>query len=157
MFAMFSKYKTLLEWAGLLVVVLGIFYGVHKILAHEQQVGYDKAVAEYRIKQLAAEQSARAKEAELHKQLEEARNAAILRNQEIKKLSDIIAANSLRLRDTISDIRNKLPKATPEAINRTADTALSILGECQKEYGEMAENADRHASDVRMLEEAWPK
>lgn len=150
-------YSLYAKIAGFVALAVGILYGTHVFLNHERKLGYDKAVAEYTAKQVLAEQAARAKEAQLSTKLEEAQNAATLREQHIKTIATKLAATSNSLRDAISASRRSLPTATVDAARNTADAALSIFGECQAKYGEMAENADRHASDVKTLEDAWPK
>jgi hypothetical protein len=157
MLALLAPYKLILEIVAAVSLLAAIGFGVHKFLNHEQSIGYNKAVAEYTAKQLVAEQSARAKEAQLNKQLEEAQNAATKRDQQIKILSDSVAATSSSLRNTTSNIRNSLPSATIDAIRKTADAALSVFGDCQAKYGQLAKDADGHANDVKTLEESWPK
>lgn len=157
MFTFLAPYKWLIEFLAIGTILACVVFGAHRFLEHEQQIGYDKAVAEYTKKELIAEQMARLKEIEMNRQLNEARNEATLREQKITDLSHNLAATSSSLLNTINTLRNKLSSAPDETLRKQADTALNLLGECQKEYGQMAENADRHASDVKTLEDAWPK
>lgn len=144
--------------AAVVALLLGasVFY-VHRVKVNADKAGYSRAVVEYQAKALAAEQAARAKELELNKKLTEALNEANDRNNKINELSDSFRVSSNSLRDTIAALRNRLSTDTLEAARNKADSALDILGECQKEYGEVAEAADRHASDVKTFEDAWPK
>ncbi len=156
MLSFLTPYKLYIELAIIITIIGGIAFGAHKLLAHERKVGYDKAVAEYTEKALIANQAARARELALNTQVQEARNAATLRENKILELSNKLSSTSNSLLDTINSLRRKLSQSSAEAARRQADTALTLLGECQERYGEMAENADRHASDVKMFQEAWP-
>lgn len=64
---------------------------------------------------------------------------------------------SRSLRHTIAARRDELPGNTADACRQTAATALTLLGDCAEQYQRMAETADGHISDVRMMQEAWPK
>ena len=156
MFSFLTSYKMYIEIVVVLSIIAIISYGAHKILEHERKLGYDTAVAEYTKKELISIQAARDKESELNHRLQEANNVATLREQKIAVLSDKLSDTSRGLLNTINTLRNKLSQSSVAASRQQADTALALLGECQRDYSEMAENADRHASDVTRLEEAWP-
>src|SRR6185295_2015524 len=157
MLALLGTYRAYIITGIVLLSIAAITYGVHVTLANERKIGYDKAVAEYTEKAAVVEKEARARELELSKQIQEARNAATIREQKISDLSTQLSTTSNRLLNTINALRSKLSASSAEAARKQADTALSLLGECQARYGEVAESADRHASDVKLLEEAWPK
>lgn len=157
MLSFLAPYKLYIEIAAVLAIVAGISYGVHNLLAHERKLGYNIAVAEYTEKALAAAKEARAREIVLNTQVQEARNVAILREQQIVDLSARLSVTSNSLLDTINALRHKLSTDPADTARKRADTALTLLGECQKRYGEVAESADRHASDVKLLQDAWPR
>lgn len=157
MFAFLSPYKLLIEAIAVAALIAGIAYGIHRFLAAEQNIGYQRAVAEYTAKQLLAEQAARAKEALYAKQLEDAQNAATQRDQINTNLAAASAATSASLRDTISTIRNGLPAATADAARKTASAFAAVFGDCQGNLVRMAKAADGHLSDNQTLRESWPK
>jgi len=73
-----------------------------------------------------------------------------------------IAANRARaesdsLRDDIAALEAAMPERTEAAVREYAVTAGRLLNDCTKEYQSMAETAQRHASDVQTLIEAWPQ
>lgn len=146
-----SKFILILVGAGILVVS-ALYYADHL-----EQKGYDKAVLEYQGILLEAETKARISEQIMTKNLEEARNEATTKSLEIDKLNRDLSNTSRSLRDTITASKNRINTDSTEALRITADTALTVFGECQARYGEMAETADRHALDVEMLLKAWPK
>jgi hypothetical protein len=152
-----SPYKLLIEVVLIGALILGIGIGIHLFLQHEQDIGYQKAVAEYTTKELNAQIAARAKEAFYQEQLQEANQHAQNREELIKTLSDAntIVANSLR--DTLANIRNGVSTASIDALRQSTTTLTTILADCQGKYSAMAETADRHANDAKTLMEAWPK
>ena len=126
-------------------------------LDYEQNIGYQKAVAEYNGKLLAAKEAADKREQELTTQVQEAQANGLKREETIKALAAAVGKSSDSLRNTANAIRLGLPHATVEAARTAADAFATVFSECQGRYGELAAKADGHASDVRTLEEAWPQ
>lgn len=161
MFSLLAKYIAPYKWligiGAILLIIGSLSFGINKTLKSREQRGYDKAVSEYTKKGMEAERAARAKEASLNAQIEDARNAAVFRDRKITELSRTLVTTSNGLRDTISSLRRQLSADSIVTLRNKANTSLHLLGECQERYGELAEAADRHASDVVMLEESWPK
>lgn len=136
-------------------VALGFAWNWH--VKHEQNIGYQKAVAEYNVKLLAAKEAADQREQELSAQVQEAQDNGLKREETIKALADAVGKSSDSLRNTANAIRLGLPLATVEAARTAADAFATVFTDCQGRYGELAAKADGHANDVRTLEEAWPK
>jgi N-methylhydantoinase A/oxoprolinase/acetone carboxylase beta subunit len=157
MFAFLSPYKLLIEVIAIGAIILGIAFGIHKFLSYEQQIGYDKAVAEYTAKENEALKAAAEKTAALQKQLDEANQHAQAREQTIKSLAAAAVTASGGLHDTINAISRSVPSASIDALRIAVSTFGTVLNDCQNTYRAMAEIADRHASDARTLTEAWPK
>ena len=126
-------------------------------LDYEQNIGYDKAVAEYNVKLLAAKEAADKREQELSAQVQEAQANGLKREETIKALAAAVGKSSDSLRNTANAIRLGLPHATVEAARTAADAFATVFTDCQRRYADVAEKADGHASDVRTLEEAWPQ
>ena len=126
-------------------------------ISYEQGIGYDKAVAEYNVKMLAAKEAADKREQELSAQVQEAQANGLKREETIKALAAAVAKSSDSLRNTANTIRLGLPLATVTAARTAADAFAAVFTDCQRRYVEVAERADGHASDVRTLEEAWPQ
>ena len=126
-------------------------------LDYEQNIGYQKAVAEYNVKLLAAKEVADKREQELSAQVQEAQANGLKREETIKALAAAVGKSSDSLRNTANAIRLGLPHATVEAARTAADAFATVFTDCQGRYGELAAKADGHASDVRTLEEAWPQ
>ena len=60
------------------------------------------------------------------------------------------------LRNTIAAASLRLPSATPNACTEYATAASGLLNQCAAAHQELAAVADGHASDVRLMMEAWP-
>ena len=124
---------------------------------HEQNIGYDKAVAEYNVKLLAAKEASDKREQELTTQVQEAQANGLKREETIKALAAAVGKSSDSLRNTANALRLGLPHATVEAARTAADAFATVFTDCQRRYADVAAKADGHASDVRTLEEAWPQ
>ena len=155
--AFLSPYKLLIEILVIGSIAAGAIWGVHSFLLHEQQIGYDRAQAEYTAKSLLAEQAARATETALRKQLEDAQNAATQREQVIRSTAAAATAASVSLRDTIATIRNGVPLATIDALRNATIALGNVFAECQDRRREVAESAERLNSDKQTLIQAWPR
>jgi hypothetical protein len=157
MLSFLSPYKLMIEIAFFGALMAGVSYGAHLFLAHEQGIGYAKAVAEYTVKENLAREAAAEKTAAMQKQLDEATKNAQAREQTIKTLATATTRASGGLHDTIAAISRSVPSATIDALRLSTTTLARVLNDCQNTYRGMAEIADRHASDTRTLTEAWPK
>ena len=138
-------------------VIAAAIFAWNWFIDYEQAIGYDKAVAEYNVKLLAAKEAADKREQELSAQVQEAQANGLKREETIKALAAAVGKSSDSLRNTANAIRLGLPHATVEAARTAADAFATVFTDCQRRYADVAEKADGHASDVRTLEEAWPK
>jgi hypothetical protein len=67
------------------------------------------------------------------------------------------SAGAVSLRDEIAALRRDLPGLADDAVRERADSLGASLADCSREYTGVAVAADRHASDVKTLIDAWPK
>ena len=147
----------LIKAVASVVLVAALLFAWNWHIDHERNIGYQKAVAEYNVKLLAAKEAADQREQELSAQVQEAQANGLKREETIKALAAAVGKSSDSLRNTANAIRLGLPNATVEAARTAADAFATVFSECQGRYGALAEKADGHANDVRTLEEAWPK
>ena len=138
-------------------VAVALGFAWNGFIKHEQNIGYDKAVAEYNVKLLAAKEAADKREQELSAQVQEAQANGLKREETIRTLAAAVGKSSDSLRNTANAIRLGLPHATVEAARTAADAFATVFTDCQGRYADVAAKADGHASDVRTLEEAWPQ
>ena len=138
-------------------VIAAAIFAWNWFIDYERSIGYDKAVAEYNVKLLAAKEAADRREQELTTQVQEAQANGLKREETIKALAAAVGKSSDSLRNTANAIRLGLPHATVEAARTAADAFATVFTDCQRRYADVAAKADGHASDVRTLEEAWPQ
>ena len=138
-------------------VAVALGFAWNGFIKHEQNIGYQKAVAEYNVKLIEAKERADKRERELTAQVKEAQANGLKREETIKALAAAVGKSSDSLRNTANAIRLGLPHATVEAARTAADAFAAVFTDCQRRYADVAEKADGHASDVRTLEEAWPQ
>ena len=148
---------TIIKALLIAAVAVALGFAWNGFIKHEQNIGYQKAVAEYNVKLLAAKEAADKREQELSAQVQEAQANGLKREETIRTLAAAVGKSSDSLRNTTNAIRLGLPHATVEAARTAADAFATVFSECQGRYGELAAKADGHASDVRTLEEAWPQ
>ncbi len=148
---------TIIKALLIAAVAVALGFAWNGFIKHEQNIGYDKAVAEYNVKLLAAKEAADKREQELSAQVQEAQANGLKREETIRTLAAAVGKSSDSLRNTANAIRLGLPNATVEAARTAADAFATVFTDCQRRYADVAEKADGHANDVRTLEEAWPK
>jgi hypothetical protein len=61
------------------------------------------------------------------------------------------------LRRELAQSRAKLSIASSESLRKRVAALEDVFEQCSERYTELAEKADRHASDALTLEQAWPK
>lgn len=147
----------LIKILGGVALLVALVFAWNWHVDHEREIGYQKAVDEYNVKLLEAKEAADQRERELAVQIQEAQANGLKREETIRVLAASVGKSSDSLRDTANAIRIGLPSATVEAARTAADAFAAVFTDCQGRYGELAAKADGHASDVRTLEEAWPK
>lgn|GEM_PF-2715818 len=152
-----SPYKTMIEIAVFVAALAFVTVEIHKFMDHQQDIGYQRAVAEYQAKKIAADEANAKVEAALKKQLENAQNAAATRETAIQTIAATNVALSNSLRDTLSAIRAGVPTATVDALRKTTIALGDVLTECQDRRRSVAEEAERLNSEKRTLMDAWPR
>lgn len=94
-------------------------------------------------------------------QMMENQNAALeeyaKENAKLRRVSDNARAAVERLRGELSSRARLDLENAPAAARDFAATAAELLGNCAAEYRSMAQAADEHAADARLMREAWPK
>lgn len=157
MIALLARYKLLIEIVLIGALAAGAAYGVHEFLEHERQVGRDEVQSRWDKQQALDKEAARVKEAEFETRLNEAIQNGVVREQTIRTLAAASGNANLGLRDTLAAIRDGVPGATVEALGKSVTALSSVLAKCTGRYIDVAERADRHASDAKTLSDAWPK
>ena len=92
-------------------------------------------------------------------QMQEEKDAALKKAVEIVRRNVIDAAATRderdRLRDDLVASRSAFAEATDASLIKYAGTLSVVFEQCTKEYSDLAEKADGHATDAQSLFTAW--
>lgn len=141
--------------AGALLMA-ALSFGVHHFLEHERDIGRAEVRALWDAQIAKDKEAARIETDRLATQSAEAAKNGANREQTIRTLAAAAGNANIGLRDTLANVRSNVPGATIEALGKSVATLSTVFADCAGKYQEMAVIADRHASDTRTLEEAWP-
>ena len=149
-------YLGLVKIGAAVVALIAAVWWWNGFIDRQQEIGYDKAAAEYQVKldeqKKAALEEGRRWDAKLKGAIDE-------RTEVEKRLAaarDAAADADDRLRRTTTDFRQRLSAASVEACRSAAETAAGLLGDCSARYRAVAAAAAGHAADVQQCEIAWP-
>ena len=115
-----------------------------------------KLKAQYAAAQLADEREARNTVSRRSRNVQEAQNAAAKSAQSARAAASAARAESRSLRDDISAAHDAASQSLA-ACNQHSAAVGRLFDQCAGDYQGMAETAQGHAVDVRMLLDAWPK
>ncbi len=146
-----------LKALAVLAATAALLWGIHTLDQSRQQIGYDRRVAEDNAALIQAQAAALDAERQLTRKLEDARNAATQRDQTIAHTAAAAGLAVDGLRHELDAYRRSLPADPGSPGDPRADAIAELFGDCASHYRDLAEKADRHASDARTLSEGWPK
>lgn len=104
----------------------------------------------------AAVRDALAKTITLQRKKDEALNEATKRAQRNAAAAAAARADADGLRDALDAARNQLPGASCASVRQHAAAVDQLFGQCAGALEGLARQADGHAADALMLEQAWP-
>lgn len=147
-------------WAKALIaaaLLAAAVFAWNAFLSHQQEIGYQKAVAEYAVKLAEAKDAALERERFLRTTVTEAQNERIKSETTLQVQLAAARSVSVSLRDDLADYRRSLATASVDAARAYADAGLRLLGACQERYIGVAAAAKGHLADSLMYQQAWPK
>ena len=135
----------------------GIAWNIQGIRLDSLDVAFNRYQAEVEMNAATAKRAALDKEKFWLGEIENARINAQSREARLKR--DVANAQSavVGLRNDLGALRARLATSTEASCLATADSLGVLLGQCAEAYRDVSEIADRHASDVQTLIEAWPR
>ena len=151
-----SAYLRVAEALVALALVLGLCWGAHEFLQHEQAIGYDRRVAEDKVAEAAEKDAALKVERSMQSKVDEAQNARIQQAQVNQVAADAASAAADRLRVAAADLSRRVSADPGKTGADAAATLAQLLGECTERYRGLARSADGHAADAKALSDAWP-
>jgi hypothetical protein len=117
----------------------------------------EKQLSDYAVAAKAAELVARTKEAEYATNLKRANDDAKIRETKLASAAAATRRTAVSLRNDLTTARADVSKASRDAVNRYAETASTILGECTDEVTRLAAEAAGISSDTMKVIQTWPK
>lgn len=141
------------RWLLYAALIAAVLFGIYRLDQSRQQIGYDKAVAEYEKQALAASEAARAKET----QLQQTVTKIGVDHEQTKRKAAVAAANSAselgRLREQLangSTAGENSPTACRVDVGRVE---RQLLGECAAVVQNLATEADRLKTNLTGLQD----
>ena len=121
---------------------------------------YEAQIAEIRLEQAQDMAAASAKALEDFTAMQRIKDDAIIQAEHRAQINAQAAARAAtsadRLRSDLNKANARIQSATREAVAQYAATVTDVFGQCVQEYRGMAEKADGHASNVKLMIDAWP-
>ena len=145
-----------LKAVGAVLGLVLVFSAVNWYNKYQQNIGYQRAVAEHTKEENTILKDMIKKNDQLQDQVAKATKEGELRAKELETLRVAARNESVGLRRTISAVRGQLSQLSAEACRPLADRGLELLDRCQERYRDMAERAQVHADYVKTLKDAWP-
>lgn len=135
--------------AALLAILAFTHFTVYR---HGKQI----VMAEWSAAKARANAESRALEQRRQDRADEAARLAAAREARIRADAAGARRESAGLRDDIGAVRLHAKKSL-DACTVSLAAATDVFQSCSDRYSELAEEADRHASDSLKLQMAWPK
>lgn len=142
---------------GGLLLVVSLVTGWNLFIRHERAIGYDQCRSEVAAQESADLKAAREETARLFALYDKAQLEGAEREKNLVLQRDRADAAADGLRDTLADVRGRLPKLAAETCRAYADAGLRLLGECEGRYRAVAERAEGHFNDWQTLDQGWPQ
>ena len=146
-------------WAKALAVAIAIALvglAIHRLDLSRQEIGYQRAVAEYNVKLIAAQADARAQEVawQSKQKLEQEKT-----NEQLLARDAAYAALSRTtdgLRSAATNYDNGLATDTIATCRARAATLVDLFGQCSEALRDMASAADGQFIDAISCRNQWP-
>lgn len=148
---------TIIKALLIAAVAVALGFAWNGFIKHEQDIGYQKRVAEDAVQLNADLQAAREQTERMFRIHDKAIAEGAQREQALKTQLSSARAVSNSLRDDIAFYVSRLSEYSDATARAYADAGLRLLGACQERYLEVAAGAKGHLNDYRTLSEAWPQ
>jgi len=157
MLNLLGPYKYVVDFLVIAALVGLAAFGAHKYNTYQQGIGEARIQAEWDKEIAAANEVRRAREIQFQKEKDDALTQAA-KNVQVANAAASVAAQSGRvLQSTIEAILAR-SGSDSVAANRQYTAALAtVFQDCTNKYRELGREAQGHADDSLMLQQAWPK
>lgn len=152
-----APYRFAAQIAGIVALGIALMVGYVRLISYHEGIGYQQAAAICTADKLRAEQAANEREAAYQSQIRKANHDAEQRQAVLSADIADLHRQLERVRNDRNAMRARVAQLSAEAARRVADAGIQLLGECEAEYGRVAEAADKCLSDRQALIDGWPK
>lgn len=152
-----SFWPQLAAFVGAVAIGFGLAWNLQGMRLDALEIEFGQYRNEVEQNAIAAKDAALEKERFWRQEAENARINAQSREARLKRDAANAQSAVVGLRNDLSALRSRLATSTEASCLAAADSLGVLLTQCAEDYRAMAEVADRHASDVQTLMEAWPK
>lgn len=148
-------------WQYVVMLILVILLAISGFISYQKGNTIERIKAQYEIDALTAQSNYNAQVANIERLNNERYHDAVSENTKAQKqIADSYASNSA----IVDSLSNTIDKASDIYITANADAraeytaAISnVSRSCVGEIAELARRADGHVSDIKMMQQAWPK
>jgi hypothetical protein len=148
---------TWMKVAALMALVGALAWGAHVFVSYEQQIGYDRRVAEDLTQENADLKAAMAETVRLNGVITEAQNAAKIREGKIATLAASNDALLGKLRVSTANVDALVSSASADALAGAVRAYGGLFTNCRERFETMGLAASGHRSDVKTLVDGWPR
>lgn len=157
----------MMRGVALLLLLSAIFTGYHLATEHYREQGRVEVRASWNADKLIRAQALqkitdqlRQSEQEFASQLSKAQNDFTEKTTQINADADRARVTANSLRNDLATVRTRLSAASTDSrgiVTEYANAVTDVFEQCTEQYRDVAEKADRHAADAKMMWSAWPQ
>jgi predicted methyltransferase len=150
-------YKRWFEIGALVLIFAGCVYGVHTYDKYQQGIGEARIQALWDKEKFESGALTEKRINELQKEKDDALVQQAVQSKALLAFANAASKSSGVFDTTLATNLTAESKASRDALTQYTTTLSAVLSECQRAYTGMAKEADGHASDSLMYQQAWPK
>lgn len=151
-----GPYKYVLDFAFIAILVGASVFAVHRYNEYQQGIGEARIQAEWDKAVEVAKDAQRQREIQFQKEKDDA-VAQAAKSVQVANAAAASAAQSGRmLQSTIETILARSNGDNVEANRKYTAALAAVFADCRDKYQEMGRDAQGHADDSLMLQNAWP-
>ena len=152
-----SPYKIVIDILVITSLIGGGVWCIHLYNSHQQDIGATRVQVAWDKERAEQKEAARTRELQFQKDKDDAiAKSEIQRKALVSAANATVGANRL-LDSTLQTISAGASTATRDALTASLTACTTVLSTMAKDGGRIAAEADSHAADSLMLQNAWPK
>jgi predicted Zn-dependent protease len=157
MLNLLGPYKYVVDIVAIGLLVALCAFGVHRYNAFQQGVGEARIQAQWDKANEVAKDAQRLREIQLQKEKDDAVAQAAKNVQSANAAAASAAASGRVLQSTIQTILARSSGDNVEANRKYTAALAAVFADCRDKYQELGREAQGHADDSLMYQNAWPK